>query len=699
MEQQQEHEQQQQHPSPYYDVIVVGAGISGVAATHTLVQAGLSVLLLESTDRVGGRLQSHHLPSFTNPNQSITIDLGGASIHGKGSPLEEWIKIHQQQQEEQQQPQESMEQDNEKLVTCTWGSSIYPGQEYAEWLYVQPNQEEEEDSGEENTTATKMVQKLSQEQMKLVDNLFQEWDDLVEEYLEEKDTATTMGGQNSNNDLENNNNNDDNDIDLKTCYQSHLEELLLLFRQQQQQKEVDQDGHGTTLTTSQLRDLLNSKLFMANEMDSGLPLSDLSWTGFFHQWDFVSLPDAESGRDTTLLFGMQQAVEHLVRATRNVADIKNMSGRTENIPTATNPPPPHQQQQQSAPPTTLFTLKTNHRVSKIEYSSAVGSERSGSCRITTTHNNNDTYHASTCLVTLPLGVLKQSIRPSSSDDDRMNTTTNSFSSRTTTNAVGGGVTFVPPLPEWKQAAIVRGGLAIFNTLILQWNQPICEAGVTARYLSYSSSSSNAKASSNTTRTTPKNPLRHGFICPDALRCTTLAPKDGFRSTIVDPTSTKKGDGPSHVTQFYISGDRDEDGNLYPFDDLEFWKKHALEVVLDSMGSHHHDHHHHPGRPDMSSPPLLTCDDIVHAQITQWHLDPNFGASYSAPIRGTRGNDDRACLVQSIDDVIFFAGEHTNCKGRYQTMDGAYDTGVDTALQIISRLSLATTTELNTIEPL
>jgi monoamine oxidase len=667
---QQNHEQQKHGPYYYYDVIVVGAGISGVAAAYTLVRAGLSVLLLESTDGVGGRLQSHHLQSYVDPNKYITIDLGGASIHGKGSPMEEWIETQQQkeqqrqelqQQQQQQQALEEWEEEEEKLVTCTWGSSVYPGQEHAEWIYIQPQQD---DTGEGDTTG-KTVQKLSKEQMKIVDDLFQEWEDLVEDFLEEKAGATTMGGHNNSNDPEDSNNNNNNNIDLKACYQSHLEELLSL-----QQKEADRDSHGS-LTTSQLRDLLNAKLFMANEMDSGLSLSDLLWTGFFNQWDFVSLPDAESGRDTTLLYGMQQAVEHLVRATRNVA--YNSSGSstastsgTGDMPTAATPPP-------HPPPTNLFTIKTNHRVSKIEYSSAMGSEPS-SCRITT--HTNDTYHAATCLVTFPLGVLKQSIPPSS--DDMMNTTSSSL--RTTTNAVGGGVTFVPPLPEWKQAAVARGGLAIFNTLIIQWNQPICEAGVTAKYLSYSSSKT--KASSNTSTTT-KNPLRHGFICPDALRCTSIVPKDGF---CVDPTSTKEKE-PCHISQFYLSGDRDEDGNLYPFDDLEYWKKHALEVVLDSMGGHHHHHHHHhhQGRPEMISPPL-TCNDIVHAHITKWHLDPNFGASYSAPIRGTLGNDDRACLAQPIDDVIYFAGEHTNTKGRYQTMDGAYDTGVDTALRIISRLS-------------
>ena len=41
-----------------YDVIVIGAGISGLYATWKLEQQGLSVLLLEKKDRIGGRLKT-----------------------------------------------------------------------------------------------------------------------------------------------------------------------------------------------------------------------------------------------------------------------------------------------------------------------------------------------------------------------------------------------------------------------------------------------------------------------------------------------------------------------------------------------------------------------------------------------------------------------------------------------------------------
>lgn len=57
-----------------YDTIVVGAGFAGLAAARDLAKSGLSVLLLEARNRIGGR-------TFTAAYDGDKIELGGTWIH------------------------------------------------------------------------------------------------------------------------------------------------------------------------------------------------------------------------------------------------------------------------------------------------------------------------------------------------------------------------------------------------------------------------------------------------------------------------------------------------------------------------------------------------------------------------------------------------------------------------------------------
>ncbi len=59
-----------------YDVIVVGAGISGIAAAKELHEAGLDVLVLEARNHIGGRAHTSFFPN----HPSIGVDLGAAWI-------------------------------------------------------------------------------------------------------------------------------------------------------------------------------------------------------------------------------------------------------------------------------------------------------------------------------------------------------------------------------------------------------------------------------------------------------------------------------------------------------------------------------------------------------------------------------------------------------------------------------------------
>jgi monoamine oxidase len=61
-----------------WDVVIIGAGVSGLAAAGALRGTGRSVLLLEARDRVGGRAWTRHEPDLSAP-----IELGAEFIHGR----------------------------------------------------------------------------------------------------------------------------------------------------------------------------------------------------------------------------------------------------------------------------------------------------------------------------------------------------------------------------------------------------------------------------------------------------------------------------------------------------------------------------------------------------------------------------------------------------------------------------------------
>lgn len=63
------------------DVLIIGAGASGLAAALELCRAGRSVLLCEARGRVGGRIDTRHEPGLAHP-----IELGAEFIHGE-APL------------------------------------------------------------------------------------------------------------------------------------------------------------------------------------------------------------------------------------------------------------------------------------------------------------------------------------------------------------------------------------------------------------------------------------------------------------------------------------------------------------------------------------------------------------------------------------------------------------------------------------
>ena len=62
------------------DVLVIGAGMAGLATTRELSRAGLRTLVLEARDRLGGRI-------FTDHSSGFPVELGAEFVHGRSPDL------------------------------------------------------------------------------------------------------------------------------------------------------------------------------------------------------------------------------------------------------------------------------------------------------------------------------------------------------------------------------------------------------------------------------------------------------------------------------------------------------------------------------------------------------------------------------------------------------------------------------------
>jgi len=62
-------------------VIVIGAGVAGLAAAAMLTDAGVETVVVEARDRIGGRVHTHHEAGLEAP-----IELGAEFVHGMVQP-------------------------------------------------------------------------------------------------------------------------------------------------------------------------------------------------------------------------------------------------------------------------------------------------------------------------------------------------------------------------------------------------------------------------------------------------------------------------------------------------------------------------------------------------------------------------------------------------------------------------------------
>jgi monoamine oxidase len=71
------------------DVIVIGAGAAGLVAASELAETGLSVIVLEARDRIGGRIFT-----LNDVGQQFPIELGAEFIHGRPPEIFDLLQAH-----------------------------------------------------------------------------------------------------------------------------------------------------------------------------------------------------------------------------------------------------------------------------------------------------------------------------------------------------------------------------------------------------------------------------------------------------------------------------------------------------------------------------------------------------------------------------------------------------------------------------
>jgi len=118
-------------------VIIIGAGVAGLAAAAKLSEAGLTVTILEARDRIGGRVFTKRVPDCDAP-----IELGAEFIHGL--PPEIWKPLRQHRIETSEVDGDNWCVSEDVLKPCDFFSDIdsvldkmddsYPDESFLDFL-------------------------------------------------------------------------------------------------------------------------------------------------------------------------------------------------------------------------------------------------------------------------------------------------------------------------------------------------------------------------------------------------------------------------------------------------------------------------------------------------------------------------------------------------------------------------------------
>ncbi|CAN8001383.1 unnamed protein product [Ixodes hexagonus] len=390
-------------------VIVIGAGISGLAAAQQLQQFGMEVLVLEARDRVGGRIATFRKSSYV-------ADLGAMVVTGLGgnpiTVLSKQIKMELHKIKQKcplfesngstvpKDKDEMVEREFNRLLEATSYLSHHLDFNYVQNKPVSLGQ------------ALEWVIKLQEKSVK--EKQIQHWKAILDLQEKLKDNHTKMVQMKER--IEELNRIHKESTDLKQrdvtqefVHRSRMHDLTLICRDwdllldQQREiedklQELEASPPSDVYLSSRDRQVLDWH-FANLEFANATPLNNLS----LKHWD----------QDDDFEF----TGSHLtVRNGYSCVPVSLADG---------------------------LDIRLNTAVKQV-YLSGTGVE------VTTTNTRTNsglaTFKADAVLCTLPLGVLKQSVL---NNPNLLNT-----------------VQFVPPLPEWKGAAISRLGFGNLNKVVL-----------------------------------------------------------------------------------------------------------------------------------------------------------------------------------------------------------------------------------------
>lgn len=393
----------------YGKVIVIGAGIAGLAAAQQLQQFGLEVIVLEARDRVGGRIATFRKGNYiADLGAMVVTGLGGNPVTTLSKQID--MELHRIRQKcplyqstgvtVDKDKDEMVEREFNRLLEATSYLSHQLDFNYAgnkpvslgqalEWVIKLQEKHVKEKQIQHLKAVIALQDKLKINQKQLIDVK----ERMKEVNLKMKECAAI----------------EKRDIQEEFAYRSAVKDLNALAKEwdqlQEQAKEIEDklkelesSPPSDVYLSSKDRQILDWH-FANLEFANATPLSNLS----LKHWD----------QDDDFEF------------TGNHLTVRNGY---------------------SCVPVALadgLDIKLNAAVSKVEYNHRGVEVKVYNPRQASQTN---TYHADVVLCTLPLGVLKLSAAPSSS---QVNT-----------------VQFSPPLPDWKISAIQRLGFGNLNKVVL-----------------------------------------------------------------------------------------------------------------------------------------------------------------------------------------------------------------------------------------